>query len=107
MVLNLSTLYALEDINNPSHAIMLETTPKSYCHGVSIDTISKMAQNMIYCCFLVLLVNQHRLVLKFANVAYRMEQYRPITQVGLGKINGAVNALMLIAAYHSKLASIY
>ncbi|WP_409048923.1 adenylosuccinate lyase [Proteus mirabilis] len=98
-----------EDINNLSHAIMLETARQEVLLPAwreLIDTISKMAQAYRD---LPLLSRTHgqpatpsTVGKEFANVAYRMErQYRQLTQVEiLGKINGAVgNYNAHLAAY--------
>lgn len=98
-----------EDINNLSHAIMLETARQEILLPAwreLIDTISKMAQEYRD---LPLLSRTHgqpatpsTIGKEFANVAYRMErQYRQLTQVEiLGKINGAVgNYNAHLAAY--------
>lgn len=98
-----------EDINNLSHAIMLETARQEILLPAwreIIDTISKMAQEYRD---LPLLSRTHgqpatpsTIGKEFANVAYRMErQYRQLTQVEiLGKINGAVgNYNAHLAAY--------
>lgn len=98
-----------EDINNLSHAIMLETARQEILLPTwreLIDTVSKMAQEYRD---LPLLSRTHgqpatpsTMGKEFANVAYRMErQYRQLTQVEiLGKINGAVgNYNAHLAAY--------
>lgn len=98
-----------EDINNLSHAIMLETARQEIVLPAwreLIDTISKMAQEYRD---LPLLSRTHgqpatpsTVGKEFANVAYRMErQYHQLMQVEiLGKINGAVgNYNAHLAAY--------
>lgn len=98
-----------EDINNLSHALMLQTARKEVLlpqWRQMIDKVKTMAQEYR---LLPLLSRTHgqpatpsTIGKEFANVAYRMErQYRQLEQVEiLGKINGAVgNYNAHIAAY--------